>query len=212
MVPCCAHRTIRQVGALLLASAAVLASAGTTEAAAATKLLDDLTAAYNGESNAQAKYAAFAKKADQEGYAGAASLFRAAARGEEFHARAHAEIIRKLGGTPAATVTLPPVKTTAENLKAAVEAESYERDKMYPAYIADALAAGNKDAIKDFKAAVAVEAEHAKLLAQAASSLSSWKTARKFFVCQTCGLPVLVIDFNKCPICFSEASDFVEVS
>jgi rubrerythrin len=168
--------------------------------------------AYNGESNAQAKYIAFAKKADQEGYGGVASLFRAAARGEEIHAKTHADLIRKLGGAPTASVQPAVVKTTTENLKAAIEGETDERDKMYPGFIADAVAAASKDAIKDFKATVAVEAEHAKLMTEAASSLATWKTARKFFVCQTCGLPVLVIDFNKCPICFSESSDFVEVS
>jgi len=206
------HRLVRRAGILAAVAVACLASAGRSDAAAPDKVLDDLLAAHAGELNAHARYLAFAKKADQEGYAGVASLFRAAARGEEFHARTHADLIGKLGGTPAGSVTPPVVRTTVENLKAAVEAESYERDKMYPAYIADALAARNKDAIKDFKAAVAVEAEHAKLFSQAASSLSSWKAARKFFVCQTCGLPVLVIDFNKCPICFSEASDFIEVS
>ncbi len=173
------HRLIRLAGILAAVAVACLAPAGRSDAAAPDKVLGDLLAAHAGEMNAHARYLAFAKKADQEGYAGVASLFRAA---------------------------------TAENLKAAVEAESSERDKTYPAYIADALAARNKDAIKDLKAAVAVEAEHAKLFSQAASSLSSWKAARKFFVCQTCGLPVLVIDFNKCPICFSEASDFIEVS
>jgi rubrerythrin len=212
MIPHRAKRFVTPTSTFLIAAVALLAFAGPADAAPPTKLLDDLVAAYDGESNAQAKYVAFAKKADQEGYAGVASLFRAAARGEEFHARNHAEIIKKLGGTPSASVQPAPVRTTAENLKAAIDAESFERDKMYPGYIADALAAANKDAIKDFKATVAVEAEHAKLLTQASSSLASWKTARKFFVCQTCGLPVTVIDFNKCPICFSETSDFIEVS
>jgi rubrerythrin len=212
MIPDLAQRTITRTGMLLIAAATFLAWAGPAEAAAPSKLLDDLMAAYNGESNAQATYVAYAKKADQDGYAGVASLFRAAARGEESHARTHAEVIKKLGGTPSASVQPAPVKTTVENLKAAIEAESFERDKMYPRYVADALAAANKDAIKDFKAVVAVEAEHAKLLAQAAANLASWKSARKFFVCQTCGLPVLIIDFNKCPICFSETSDFIEVS
>jgi rubrerythrin len=212
MIPDFARRTLARTGTLLVAAAAVLAWAGPADAAAPSKLLDDLMAAYNGESNAQARYVAFAKKADQEGYAGVASLFRAAARGEEFHARTHADIIKKLGGTPSASVQPATVKSTAENLKAAIEAESFERDKMYPGYVADALAAANKDAIKDFKAALAVEAEHAKLMTEAAGKLASWKTARKFFVCQTCGLPVLVIDFNKCPICFSDAGDFIEVS
>jgi rubrerythrin len=211
MVSSHTHRVFRMWGTPLIAAALLLFCAAPAEPAASTKLLDDLMAAYNGESNAQARYVAFAKKADQEGYGGVASMLRVAARGEEIHARAHAEIIKKLGGAPIADVKTPAIKTTAENLKAAIEGESYERDKMYPEYISDALAAGNKDAIKDFKATVAVEAEHAKLFAQAASSLSSWKTARKFFLCQTCGLCVLVIDFTKCPICFTETSDFSEV-
>jgi rubrerythrin len=212
MIPERARSVLNRTGALLVAAVVMVLGGVLPASAAPDKLLDDLQAAYNGETNAQARYVAFAKKADQEGLAGVASLFRVAARGEETHAKAHAEVISKLGGVPAATVKLPPVKTTAENLKSAIDAESFERDKMYPEYIADAMAARNKDAIKDLKAVVAVEAEHAKLFTQAASNLSAWKTGRKFFMCQTCGLPVLVIDFTKCPICFTETSDFVEVS
>ncbi len=206
------RRSFVRSGTLFVASTAIFGLAPRTASAAPAKLLEDLQTAHNGEANAQATYAAFARKADQEGFAGVASLFRTLARGEDIHMKGHAEIIRKLGGAPAATVKPAAVGTTAENLKAAIEAESYERDKMYPAFIADAMAAGNKDAIKDFKAAVAVEAEHAKMLAQAASSLASWKAARKFLVCPTCGLPVLAIDFAKCPICFTEAGEFFEVS
>lgn len=206
------RRSFIQSGTLFVASTAFFGIAPRSAWAAPARLLEDLQAAHNGEANAQAKYVAFAGKADQEGFAGVASLFRVLARGEEIHTKEHAELIRKLGGTPAAAVKPVPLGTTAENLKAAIEAESYDRDKMYPAFVADALAAGNKDAIKDFKAAVGVEAEHAKLLAQAASNLGSWKTRRKFLVCPTCGLAVLAIDFEKCPICFTEAGEFFEMS
>ena len=71
--------------------------------AAPSKTLDNLMAAYNGESNAKAKYTEFAKKADQEGFAGVAALFRAAAKAEETHATRHGEVIKKLGGTPRPT-------------------------------------------------------------------------------------------------------------
>ena len=179
------RRTFVRSGTLFVASAALLGLAPRAVSGASAKLLDDLQTAHNGEANAQARYAAFARKADQEGFAGVASLLRTLARGEDIHMKGHAEIIRKLGATPAATVKPAAVGTTAENLKAAIEAESYERDKMYPAFVAGAIAAGNKDAIKDFKAAVAVEAEHAKMLAQASSHLPSWKTARKYLVCPT---------------------------
>jgi len=105
-----------------------VASAGAGVAAAApSKTLDNLTAAFNGESNAHAKYLEFAKKADQEGYAGAAALFRAAARAEETHARTHGEVITKLGGSPKAEIKLPAIGTTAENLKAALAGERRTR-------------------------------------------------------------------------------------
>ena len=66
-------------------------------AMAATKTLDNLQAGFNGESNAHARYLAFAEKADQEEYGEVASLFRAAAKAEEFHAANHAAVIKKSG-------------------------------------------------------------------------------------------------------------------
>ena len=179
--------------------------------AAPSKTLDNLQAAFNGESNANAKYLEFAKKADQEGYAGAASLFRAAARAEEFHARNHGDVIKKLGGTPKAEVKLPAIKTTAENLKVAIEGETYERDKMYPEFIAEAKAAGEKDAVKSFNFAVTAEGQHAKFYADAAANLTAWKTAKKFAVCPVCGNTVTVVDFSKCPVCFTPGEKFIAV-
>ncbi|HWT65124.1 MAG TPA: ferritin family protein, partial [Terracidiphilus sp.] len=46
----------------------------------------NLKAAYQGEMNARALYIAFAAQADEDGYCGIASLFRAAARAEQIHA------------------------------------------------------------------------------------------------------------------------------
>ncbi|HEX7334620.1 MAG TPA: rubrerythrin family protein, partial [Pyrinomonadaceae bacterium] len=91
----------------------------TTAQPTATKTLDNLQTAFNGESNAKARYLAFAQKAEAEGYGKVASLFRAAARAEDIHANNHAEVIRKLGATPTADVKTPEVKSTAENLQAA---------------------------------------------------------------------------------------------
>src|SRR5512138_2292721 len=82
----------------------------TTAAPKASKTLDNLQAAFNGESNAKARYLAFAQKAETEGYGKVASLFRAAARAEDIHANNHAEVIRKLGAKPTADVKTPEVK------------------------------------------------------------------------------------------------------
>ena len=179
--------------------------------AAPSKTLDNLQAAYNGESNANAKYLEFAKKADLEGYAGVASLFRAAAKAEEFHARNHADVIKKMGGTPKAEIKLPVAKTTAENLKAALEGETYERDTMYPGFIAEAKAAGEKDAVRSFNFAVTAEGQHAKFYADAAANLQAWKAAKKFMVCPVCGNTVTTVDFAKCPVCFTPGEKFIPI-
>lgn len=201
-------RALTTVVALMV----LMAFTGGSAVAAPSKTLDNLMAAFNGESNAQAKYQEFAKKADKEGFAGVASLFRAAAKAESIHAATHAAVIKKMGGTPKADIKLPEIKSTADNLKGAIEGESYERDKMYPEFIAEAKSAGNKDALRSFNFAIAAEAEHAKLYADAAGSLQGWKTARTFLVCEECGKTVVTINFDKCPVCFSPAEKFLKVS
>ena len=79
----------------------------------------DLKDAFAGESQANRKYLAFARKAEQEGFANVARLFRTAAEAETIHAHGH---LAAMGG----------VKSTAENLEAAFEGETYEYTQMYP--------------------------------------------------------------------------------
>ncbi|MCC7493475.1 MAG: rubrerythrin family protein [Fimbriimonadaceae bacterium] len=116
--------------------------------------LENLQTAYNGESNASARYAAFAKKAAEEGYQQVAVLFRAASKAEAIHAAEHAGVIQKLGGKPTKDVQTPEVRSTADNLQAAVKGETYERDTMYPGFIAKAKEEGQEDAIQRFDWAV----------------------------------------------------------
>ncbi len=66
-----------------------------------------LQEAFAGESQANRKYLAFAKKAESEGYGQVAKLFRAAAEAETVHAHSH---LRTMGG----------INSTAENLKACI--------------------------------------------------------------------------------------------
>ncbi len=192
---------------VLLAGALVAAAPRAAEATT----LDNLQAAFNGESNAHARYLAFAQKADQAGYGGAAALFRAAARAEEIHAANHAVVIKKMGGTPTADVKAPDVKSTLDNLQAAIKGETYERDTMYPEFIAKARKDKNKDAIETFNYAKTAEAEHAKLYTEASTNLDAWKPAKPFYVCTVCGYTVTKIDFAKCPSCFNPKDKYVEV-
>jgi rubrerythrin len=182
-------------------------------AASATKTLDNLQTAFNGESNANARYLAFAKQADKEGYLQAASLFRAAARAEEIHAQNHAVVIKQMGGTPQAKIETPDVKSTSENLVVAMKGEIYERDVMYPDFIKQARAERNTAALQTFNYAKTAETEHAKLYTNAKDNLAQMKTAGvKYYVCTICGFTTAKIDFEKCPSCFNPKEKYVAVS
>lgn len=176
--------------------------------------LTNLQAAYNGESNAHARYLAFARQAEREGYGRVASLFRAAARAEEIHAANHARVIRELGGVPIAKVAGPVVGATVENLRAAIEGESYERDTMYPEFIAAARAAGQKGALRSFNYAKTAEAEHAQLYQAALDGLAelAGSASTSYYVCTVCGMTTTNLDFVKCVSCFSPKEKYVAVS
>lgn len=187
---------------------------GLTAGAQAASTLENMQAAFNGESNAHARYLAFAKQADVEGYGEVASLFRAAARAEEIHAGNHAAVIKKLNAVPQAKVEAPEVKSTRENLQAAIKGETYERDTMYPTFLKQARLDGNKQAIKSLNFAKTAEAEHAKLYSAALQDLDRLKGSKNmtFFVCPTCGYTTRDVNFSKCPSCFTPKDKFEKVA
>lgn len=186
---------------------------GTGMSRAATTL-ENLQTAFNGESNAHARYLAFAKQADKEGYGEVASLFRAAARAEEVHASNHAVVIKEMGGTPSAKIDTPDVKSTRENLQAAIKGETYERDTMYPDFLKQARADRNKNAIRTFNLAKTAEGEHAKLYTAALNNLNNLKGTKAvtLLVCSTCGYTTREANFSKCPSCFTPKEKFEKVS
>jgi rubrerythrin len=174
--------------------------------------MSNLQAAFNGESNAHARYLAFAEKADAEGYAGVASLFRAAARAEEIHAGNHAAVIKKFGGVPEAKLEHPDVKSTRKNLDAAILGETYERDEMYPAFIRQAKSEANTEALRTLTFARAAEVEHATLYTEALQDLESMKASRVFYVCPVCGFTTPKPDFERCPTCATPKERFEQIS
>lgn len=174
--------------------------------------LDNLMTAYNGESNANARYLAFAKKANEEGYDAAASLFRAAALAEQVHYERHAKEIGKLGGMPKAVIKTPIVNSTKENLESAFKGETYENEVMYPAFIKQAEKENIKDAIDAFEDAGAAEGAHAKLYAKMLKNLDFSKAlAKDFYVCPVCGNIVDAITTRMCTICSTDTMQFKRV-
>ncbi len=179
-----------------------------------SKTLDNLMTAYNGESNARAKYLAYADKADREGYGKVASLFRAAAMSEEIHLNNHAVVIQAMGGTPRASIELPKIGTTRENLSDAKNGESYERQTMYPQFIAQAEKEKNANAVRTFTYSSNAEAQHAKLYGQALDNLKEWKTGKsEFSVCSVCGYTVeSKPSFAVCPVCATPSKLYKSVT
>jgi rubrerythrin len=182
--------------------------------AGASSTLENMQAAFNGESNAHQRYLAFAAQADGEGYGEVASLFRAAARAEEIHAANHAAVIKEMGAVPQAKIEMPEIKSTRENLEAAIKGESYERDTMYPDFLKQARADRNKDAIKSLNFAKTAEEEHAKLYSAALADLDRLKGSKEvtFFVCPKCGFTTREANFSKCPSCFTPKEKFEKVA
>ncbi len=160
----------------------------------------NLKDAFAGESQANRKYLAFAKKAEQEKLPNVAKLLRAAAEAETVHAHAH---LRVLGG----------IKTTADNLQAAIDGEGYEFKTMYPAFVAEAETEGNKAALVSFKNAMAVEKVHHDMYSQALAAVKSGKDvpAGAVYVCSVCGNTVSGAAPDKCAVCGVGKDRFVEV-
>jgi len=162
---------------------------------------ENLQDAFAGESQANRRYLAFAKKAESEGYPEVAKLFRAAAAAETVHAHAH---LRAMGG----------IKSTKENLAEAVKGESFEFQHMYPEYISAARDEGAKAALTSFQNAMAVEQVHYSLYIDALKSVEGGKdiSDKKVFVCSVCGNTVLDEPPESCPVCGAMKDKFNEVT
>ena len=166
-----------------------------------SKTVEDLKAAFAGESQANRKYLAYAKKADADGLTQVARLFRAAAAAETVHAHSH---FRALDG----------VGTTTENLKDAIAGENYEWVSMYPEFIKDAEAESMKRALTSFKWAFEVEKIHEELYSKALASLEAGQPMPEvdYYVCPICGYTHEGPLEGICPICKTPADKFERIN
>ncbi len=162
---------------------------------------NNLKAAFAGESQANRKYLAFAKKADEEGHTGVAKLFRAAAAAETVHAHNHLDV---LGG----------VKTTLENLKEAYGGEHYEFTEMYPVFLTKSKEEKMSAATKTFHWANEVEKVHGVLYQEAVKTLEAGGKMpdKDYYVCDKCGYTIADGAPDKCPVCGAKKEAFFKVS
>ncbi|NLT47940.1 MAG: 4Fe-4S dicluster domain-containing protein [Clostridiales bacterium] len=159
------------------------------------KTLDNLMAAFSGEAEANRKYTAYAKKAEKDGKMNAAKLFRAAADAETLHALKHFEVAGKIG-------------STADNLKDGVAGETYEYKEMYPDFVKEAEAEGNKAALMSFTFAMKAEEVHAGLYQDALENLDQTEEVF-YYLCPVCGNIEKNIP-EKCSICGVPGNMFIK--
>ena len=132
-----------------------------------TNTHENLKEAFAGESQANRRYLYFAQKADVEGYPDVAALFRSVAEGETGHAFGHFDFLAEVGDP----VTGAEVGPTAENLKSAIEGETYEYTEMYPGFARTARDE-NFDEIAEWLETLArAEKSHAGRFTQALETL-----------------------------------------
>jgi len=165
------------------------------------RTIENLKDAFAGESQANRRYLAFARKAEEEGFTQVARLFRAAAEAETVHALNHLRIMGE-------------IKSTTGNLDSAVSGETFEFEKMYPEYLSIAKQKGNRQAAWSFDVANKVEQVHAGLFSKALEALRKDKELARvdYYVCSVCGNTVEDMAPEKCPICGAPKTKFFKVA
>lgn len=166
-----------------------------------SKSLEGLKSAFAGESQANRKYQAFAAAAEKEGFPQIAKLFRAASHAEAVHAATH---LKTMGG----------IKTTLENLEAAISGENYEVTSMYPEFIKYAEEENEKRALTSFTWAYEVEKVHEVLYKNALELLKNGTANEEeydYYVCPVCGFTHARSAPEKCPVCGTPQSRFEKI-
>lgn len=166
-----------------------------------SKTQENLKAAFAGESQANRKYLAFAAKAEADGKSGLAKLFRAAAEGETIHALNHFQ-------------SSGEIKSTPENLMAAIAGETYEIDTMYPQFMMEASEDNaDQSTMLSFAKAEKVEEVHKAMFADALRSLENGQDVPDgdYYICPICGYPALLEIPERCPVCATPKEKFYKL-
>jgi rubrerythrin len=178
------------------------------------KTIENLKAAYNGESTASAKYAAFAEKAKAEGFDTVAVMFMATSKAEAVHANNHLKVLEKLGEKIAGPqIGTFDILTTTENLADAIKGETYEIETMYPGFISTAEKEKCNDAVKSFTWAVDTEKKHQAFYKAASDGLTAGgekSLPPQWFVCPVCGNTYDVNTVvSACDFCMTAKEKFI---
>jgi rubrerythrin len=178
------------------------------------KTEENLKTAFNEESTASEKYKKFSQTANKEGFDTIAKLFDAVSKSESIHAFNHGKVLEKYGkGVAVAEIGSYEVKTTVENLQAALKSESYEMQTMYPGFVRTAEIEKAPDAAKSFTWAWYVEKKHLNYFRQATATIAKGNETGLsviWYVCPTCGNFYKPADLKAfCDLCLTKKENFI---
>lgn len=186
-----------------------------TNADAKSKTIENLQAAFKGETTASAKYAAYAQKAEKEGFHQIALLFKAASTAENVHANNHKAVLQESG------ISVPVIKpeytvlSTKENLEDAIKGETYEATTMYPEFLKAANLAGDQLALISLNYAYKTEKKHQVMYQTALAALQN-NTANNlpsvYYVCSTCGNTYQTTAPARCGISMTKSDRFIKIT
>lgn len=175
---------------------------------------EDLKTAFNNESTAAEKYTKFSQAAMAEGFDTIAKLFDAASKSESIHAVNHWKVLEKYGANVGmAEIGSYEVKTTTENLQAAIISETYEIQTMYPGFIRNAENEKAPEAAKSFTWALDAEKKHLNYYRQASATIlkgNETGLAFTWYVCPICGNTYNTTDVKeRCDFCLTKQENFI---
>ena len=190
-------------------------SAGQQSIAGGTdKTVENLKAAFKGESTASVKYAVYARQAKLEGYLQIATMFEATAKAEAIHAANHQTVLEKMGQKIEPISPEATAKPTKENLEDAIKGETYEMTTMYPGFIATAKAEDAPGALKSFRWAMDTEKKHQVMYQNALNALNAKKAEtlpKVYWVCPKCGNTYDVAKPEaSCSFCSTKSDKFIK--
>jgi len=177
--------------------------------------LENMQSAFKGETTASAKYAAYSKKAEEEGFHEIALLFKAASTSEKIHANNHKAVLEDAGQTVPEIKPEFTVNTTAENLKDAIAGEGYEISTMYPEFITNANTAGNQLSLISLNYAYKTEQKHKPFYEKALAALESNNVkslTSVYYVCPTCGNTYETTASKRCGLSMTSSEKFIRIS
>jgi rubrerythrin len=181
---------------------------------AKTKTIANMQAAFKGETNATARYAAFSKKAAEEGFNEIAMLFKAASMSENIHAVNHKAVLEEMGVAVNPVTPEVTVKSTKENLAFAIKGEAYEVAEMYPAFLKEANEADNQLALISLNYAYKTEKKHKVFYEKALVALNS-NTVKtlpvQYYICPTCGNTYDTTAPKRCGISMTGGEKFIKI-